>query len=105
MSPSNEPRWGFIAAISLIAGLIAAVVLFLALPDQRWIAGLIAAIAIVDAFVFGAILPNSIGKRAAAMTIEELNAQAEAADLADDEEIEFASADDEEGAEASEASP
>lgn len=93
MSPSNEPRWGLIATVALIGGLGAAVVVFFALPDQRWIAGLIAAIAIVDAFVFGSILPSSLGKRSAQMTIEQLNAQAQAADLADDEPVDLTAAD------------
>jgi hypothetical protein len=93
LSPSNEPRWGLIATVALIGGLGAAVVVFFALPDQRWIAGLIAAIAIVDAFVFGSILPSSLGKRSAQMTIEQLNAQAQAADLADDEPVDFTAAD------------
>lgn len=86
MSPSNQPRWGFVAAVALVGGLGAAVVLFFALPDQRWIAGLVALIAVVDAFAFGAILPNSMGKRTAQMMIEQLNAQAEAAARADDKQ-------------------
>lgn len=85
MAPSNQPRWGFIAAFSLLGGLILAVVLYAALPDQRWIAGLVAGIAIVDAIVLGVVLPSALGRRSVADQLDSLRAQAEAENRADDD--------------------
>lgn len=78
MSSSTHPRWGFLAALSLLLGLILAVVLYAALPHQRWVAGLVAGIAIVDAVVLGVVLPNALGRRSASEQIDALNARAEA---------------------------
>lgn len=78
----NEARWGFLATITVICGLILAIVLYVAVPDQRWIAGVVAGFAIVDALLIGAVLPNMLGRRSTSWQIDALN---EAADLADDE--------------------
>jgi hypothetical protein len=66
------------AVLVLIGGLVAATVLFVALPDQRWIAGIVAGFAVVEALVLGALLPSRAGPSPAEQ-IEALNRQAELA--------------------------
>jgi hypothetical protein len=85
MSPAGGPRWGFVATLAFAGGLIAAVVVWFALPDQRWIAALLAAMAVLDLFLVGRLMPRLTRQGSAASEIDRLNAEAAAADSADDD--------------------
>ena len=79
MSGSNAPAWGTIARYAVMTSLIAAVVLFFALPDDRWIAAVLVGVAVLDAIIFGWLLPQITGSRAAQKyRLEQLNREAEA---------------------------
>lgn len=84
MTPRTTVRPGGLATITLALGLIAAVVLFFVVPDQRYIAGIVVAITLLDALVMLLVLPRVTSERGVHSEIDRLNAEAEALDAADD---------------------
>lgn len=66
MTPGTD--WGKIARFSLIGTLVAAIVLFFALPDQRWIAALVLGAGLIDLLVIWRVLPALAGSKSATGT-------------------------------------
>jgi len=81
MQRSGVPDWGSIGRMSALTSLVAAVVTFFVLPDQRWIATIFVGIALFDALIFGLLLPRlsggGTGRAPTLSDLEQMNAEAE----------------------------
>ena len=60
---TSRANWNFIGRISVITSLVAAVVVFFALPDERWISAVLVGLAIVDALIYTLVLPRLTGQQ------------------------------------------
>ena len=58
---TKRTDWSSIGRISVLFSLTLAVVLFFALPDDRWISAVLVAMAIVDGLIFTLVLPRLTG--------------------------------------------
>jgi len=83
--------WGSIGRISVAISVVTAVVLFFALPDQRWISAVVVGLAVLDAVIYGLVLPRltSTGDAPSLSDLERIHAEdAEAAASEDDWDFE-----------------
>ena len=74
------PDWGMIGRIAVLTSLFAAIILFFAIPDQRWIAAVLVGVAIIDGLIFWVLMPRLQGGMSGAPSLSELeqmNAEAE----------------------------
>ena len=80
MQRSGVPDWGSIGRMAVLSSLVAAVVTFFVLPDQRWIAAILVVVALVDALIFGLLLPRlgsgGAGGAPSLSDLEQMNADA-----------------------------
>ncbi|MDX6587659.1 MAG: hypothetical protein QOI31_2132 [Solirubrobacterales bacterium] len=78
---TNRTDWSSIGRISVISSLTLAVVLFFALPDDRWIAAVLVGMSILDAFIYALVLPRLTGGGTGGAPsldeLEKMNAEAE----------------------------
>lgn len=77
MSAARTPSWGLIAALSLLAMTIVAVVILLVADDLEWLAAVLFVVGVLDALFLWRVMPRLTG----ATTQEQLdamNAEAEA---------------------------
>ena len=58
---TQRPAWGRIAAYSLVSTVAIAVVLFFALSDDRWIAGAVLGLGVIEAAFLALVLPRLTG--------------------------------------------
>lgn len=58
---TSRPSWGRIATFSLISTILVAVVLYLAIPDSRWIAGVVLALGVIEAVFLLLVMPRVSG--------------------------------------------
>ena len=79
--------WGSIGRISVAISLVTAVVLFFALPDQRWIAAVMVGLAVLDALIYGLVLPRftDTGDAPSLADLERMHAEAGEAAAPDDD--------------------
>ncbi len=72
MKQSTKNRLLAVARFSAVISLTAAVVVFFAVPDKRWIAAILLAEAVLDVITFGFVLPRVTAKDSAvALTRDE----------------------------------
>jgi len=57
----QNANWGLIGRISVTLGLVAATVVFFVLPDKRWISAVMVGFAILDALIYGLVIPRLTG--------------------------------------------
>ena len=73
--------WSTIGRISVLFSLTVAVVLFFALPDDRWIAAVLVGMAILDGLIYTLVLPRLTGGGSGGAPslsdLEQMNAEAE----------------------------
>jgi len=83
----QNANWGLLGRISVTFGLVAAVVVYFAVPDKRWISAVLLGMAILDAFIYGIVLPRLTGSSGAPSLsdLEEMNAEADRASASDDD--------------------
>jgi membrane protein YdbS with pleckstrin-like domain len=58
---TQRPNWGLVAVVSLLSTSVAAVVLYFAIPDSRWIAALVLAFGVVEAVFLVFVMPRLSG--------------------------------------------
>ena len=58
---TNRPNWGRIATFSLISTIVIAAVLYLAIPDSRWIAGVVLALGVIEVAFLLLVMPRLSG--------------------------------------------
>ena len=58
---TKRTDWSSIGRISVLFSLTLAIVLFFALPDDRWISVVLVTMAIVDGLIFTLVLPRLTG--------------------------------------------
>ena len=58
---AQRTNWGLIGRISVTIGLVAATVVFFVLPEKRWISAVMVGVAILDAIVYGLVIPRLVG--------------------------------------------
>ena len=58
---AQRTNWGLIGRISVTIGLVSATVVFFALPEKRWISAVMVGVAILDAIVYGLVIPRLVG--------------------------------------------
>ncbi len=58
MSPAARDRLKLVARWSALISLIAAIIVFFALPEKRWIAAILLGEAILDILTFSIVLPR-----------------------------------------------
>lgn len=73
----NGPNWGLIAAVSLLGMTVIAVALLLIGNDLAWVAAMVFAIGLVDAWFLWRVVPRMTGATSRDR-IDALNAEAEA---------------------------
>ncbi len=80
---SKGPDWGSVGRGAVLTSLVGALVTFFVLPDQRWIAAVLAGVALFDAFLFWFLLPRlqgaGTGEAPSLSDLEQMNAEAESA--------------------------
>ena len=69
---TNRTDWSTIGRISVLFSLTLAVVLFFALPDDRWIAAVLFGMAILDAVIYTLVLPRLTGNDSGAPSLADL---------------------------------
>ena len=62
---AHRTDWSSIGRISVLFSLTLAVVLFFALPDDRWIAGVLVGMAVLDGLIYTLVLPRLTGSETA----------------------------------------
>jgi len=79
--------WGSIGRISVAISLVTAIVLFFALPDQRWISAVVVGLAVLDAIIYGLVLPRltSTGDAPSLSDLERMHGEAGEAAATDDD--------------------
>ena len=78
---TRAPDWGMIGRFAVLTSLVVAVVLFFALPDERWIAAVLVGLAIVDGLIFGFLMPRlQSGGTGGAPSLDELEPMNEEAE-------------------------
>ena len=58
---TTRPNWGRIATFSLISTIVIAAVLYFAIPDSRWIAGVVLALGVIEAVFLLLVMPRLSG--------------------------------------------
>jgi hypothetical protein len=58
MSQSARDRLTLVARLSALISLTAAIIVFFALPDKRWISAILLGEAILDTLTFAVVLPR-----------------------------------------------
>ena len=58
---TRVPDWGMIGRWAVLSSLIAALVLFFVVPDQRWIAAVFVGVALIDGLIFWVLMPRLQG--------------------------------------------
>jgi hypothetical protein len=66
---TNRTDWGSIGRISVLFSLTLAVVLFFALPDDRWISAVLFGMAILDGLIYTLVLPRLTGSETGAPSL------------------------------------
>ena len=78
---TRAPDWGMIGRFAVLTSLAAAIILFFAIPDQRWIAAVLLGIAVIDGFIFWVLMPQlgggGTGGAPSIDELEQMNAEAE----------------------------
>jgi hypothetical protein len=77
---TRMPDWRMIGWIAVLTSLVAAVILFFAIPDQRWIAAVFVGVTIIDGLIFWVLMPRLQGGATGGPSLselEEMNAEAE----------------------------
>jgi hypothetical protein len=86
---TRAPDWGMIGRSAVLTSLVVAVVLFFAIPDQRWIAAVLVGLAVVDALIFWFLMPRlqggGTGGAPSLDDLERVNEDAEGPATPDDE--------------------
>ena len=59
----QRTNWSGIGRISVITSLIAAIVVFFVLPDDRWISAVLVGMALVDGLIYTLVLPRLTGQQ------------------------------------------
>lgn len=59
----QQPNWGTVGRISAIAGIVIGLVLFLAIPEQRWIGVAVAVLSLLEGYFLATILPQMLRNR------------------------------------------
>ena len=59
---AQKTNWSAIGRISVLTSLIAAIVVFFVLPDDRWISAVLIGLAIVDGLIYTLVLPRLTGE-------------------------------------------
>jgi hypothetical protein len=81
MTQNRMPDWGMIGRSAVLTSLVAAIVLFFAIPDQRWIAGVLLGVALLDGLIFWVLVPRlqggGTGGAPSLSDLEHMNAEAE----------------------------
>ena len=78
---TRVPDWGMIGRWAVLTSLIAALVLFFVVPDQRWIAAVFVGVALIDGLIFWVLMPRlqggGSGGAPSLSDLEHMNAEAE----------------------------
>ena len=74
---TQQPDWGSVARMSALISLVVALVLFFALPDNRWIAFVVAGLGVLEALFMARVMP-ALARGSTSDQLAEMNAAAEA---------------------------
>jgi hypothetical protein len=78
---TRMPDWGMMGRAAVLTSLVAAVILFFAIPDQRWIAAVLVGVALIDGLIFWVLMPRLQGEGTGGAPshsdLEQMNAEAE----------------------------
>ena len=78
---TRAPDWGMIGRSAVLTSLVAAIILFFAIPDQRWIAAVLVGVALIDGLIFWVLMPRlqggGTGGAPSLDDLERMNAESE----------------------------
>ena len=78
---NRAPDWGMLGRTAVLTSLVGAIILFFAIPDQRWIAAVLVGVAIIDGLIFWVLVPRLQGGGAGGAPslsdLEQMNAEAQ----------------------------
>ena len=78
---TRTPDWGMLGRTAVLTSLVGAIILFFAIPDQRWIAAVLLGVAIIDGLIFWVLVPrlqsSGTGGAPSLDDLEQMNAEAE----------------------------